>query len=193
MLRRGRQMMETEVQLPITPMLDMAFQLLAFFVFTFTPSALEEGAIDMNLPAVGEAQAKTPENVVPDVPSDVELPKDVDVTVRITSPKEGQERGDVNQIYVEYQRPASKVLIDLNEKEVQELPQEPAARRARRHEILAEKLREQLAAKRDRLENKDDIRIEPDAQLKTDVLLQVVDACLVKGAGFKKPSFAPPP
>ena len=49
----------TEVDLPriITPMLDMSFQLLAFFIIMFHPSALE-GQMALNLPAAGEAKAK---------------------------------------------------------------------------------------------------------------------------------------
>ena len=38
-----------EPDLPITPMLDMSFQLMAFFVFTFRPSPTE-GQIAMSLP-----------------------------------------------------------------------------------------------------------------------------------------------
>jgi biopolymer transport protein ExbD len=42
--------MQEEVQFPVTPMLDMAFQLLAFFVLTFqAPSA--ETHLDLDLPA----------------------------------------------------------------------------------------------------------------------------------------------
>lgn len=40
-----------EPDLPITPMLDMSFQLMAFFIFTFRP-APTEGQIAMSLPKV---------------------------------------------------------------------------------------------------------------------------------------------
>ena len=37
-------------ELPITPMLDMAFQLLAFLIFTFQPQTLTEGKVEFTLP-----------------------------------------------------------------------------------------------------------------------------------------------
>src|SRR3954468_16527214 len=37
-----------EIQIPITPMLDMAFQLLTFFILTYRP-APSEGQFSMNL------------------------------------------------------------------------------------------------------------------------------------------------
>src|SRR5438876_11104746 len=47
--------------LPITPMLDMSFQLMAFFIFTFRP-APTEGQIAMSLPRMegGESQPPGP-------------------------------------------------------------------------------------------------------------------------------------
>ena len=50
MFRRRRQGTDfVEPDLPITPMLDMSFQLLAFFIMTFKP-APTEGQIAMTLP-----------------------------------------------------------------------------------------------------------------------------------------------
>jgi biopolymer transport protein ExbD len=52
--RPGRLETEEEVQFPVTPMLDMAFQLLAFFVLTFqAPTA--ETHLDLTLPATPAA------------------------------------------------------------------------------------------------------------------------------------------
>ena len=41
-------MRDTEIQIPVTPMLDMAFQLLTFFILTYRP-APAEGQFSMNL------------------------------------------------------------------------------------------------------------------------------------------------
>ena len=53
---------ETEdvaVELPITPMLDMSFQLMAFFIFTFKP-APSEGQIAMSLPQIEGGDTAAP-------------------------------------------------------------------------------------------------------------------------------------
>jgi biopolymer transport protein ExbD len=49
MSRRSHGTESVEPDLPITPMLDMSFQLLAFFILTFKP-APTEGQIAMTLP-----------------------------------------------------------------------------------------------------------------------------------------------
>ena len=41
-------MRSMEIEIPITPMLDMAFQLLTFFILTYRP-APSEGQFSMNL------------------------------------------------------------------------------------------------------------------------------------------------
>jgi biopolymer transport protein ExbD len=54
-----------DVELPITPMLDMSFQLMAFFIFTFRPMA-QEGQLSMYLPKEDVAQT----DVVPELPDE---------------------------------------------------------------------------------------------------------------------------
>jgi biopolymer transport protein ExbD len=49
MRRRKRKRPQDDVTLNVTAMLDMAFQLLAFFVLTFKPNPIE-GQINLNLP-----------------------------------------------------------------------------------------------------------------------------------------------
>ena len=53
-----------DVDLPITPMLDLAFQVLLFFILTYQPSSLE-GQVEMSLPDLAQAKAAKPENVKP--------------------------------------------------------------------------------------------------------------------------------
>ncbi|HQR09220.1 MAG TPA: biopolymer transporter ExbD [Gemmatales bacterium] len=57
----------------VTPMLDMAFQLLAFFVFTYNPTALE-GQFPISLAqgeTAGEKENKTDDKVAPDQPTEL--------------------------------------------------------------------------------------------------------------------------
>ena len=56
-----------EPDLPITPMLDMSFQLMAFFIFTFRP-APTEGQIAMSLPKQegGESAIPSPTDEKPE-------------------------------------------------------------------------------------------------------------------------------
>jgi biopolymer transport protein ExbD len=49
MARSRKDEVAPEVELPITPMLDMTFQLLTFFIFTYHPSAVE-GQMEFSLP-----------------------------------------------------------------------------------------------------------------------------------------------
>ena len=74
-----------DIVLPITPMLDMSFQLLAFFILTFRPSNALEGQMDMALPRAGTAKAAAPEQVDPFASSDTDLDKEAEVTVRVES------------------------------------------------------------------------------------------------------------
>ncbi|MGD0382375.1 MAG: biopolymer transporter ExbD [Thermoguttaceae bacterium] len=48
-MSRHYQRPQAEVELNVTPMLDMAFQLLAFFILTFSPAPIE-GQISLRLP-----------------------------------------------------------------------------------------------------------------------------------------------
>lgn len=66
--KRRRHEEPEEVQFPVTPMLDMAFQLMAFFVLTFqSPSA--ETHIDLDLPATPAALPGAPQGEARPVPA----------------------------------------------------------------------------------------------------------------------------
>ena len=72
-----------DIQLPITPMLDMSFQLLAFFVMTFRAVGAAEGELDMYLPKAGEAKASAPDAVDLSKTSDADIDQASDLTVVI--------------------------------------------------------------------------------------------------------------
>jgi biopolymer transport protein ExbD len=54
-----------------------------------------------------------------------------------------------------------------------------------------DKLLVELKKKHETVENKENIKIQPDGKLKWEAVIQVVDVC--KQAGFKNISFVPPP
>src|SRR5262245_4455989 len=84
-----------DVTLPITPMLDMSFQLLFYFVMTFQAANALEGHIDMLLPRGGTTQAKKPEQVDLTKDSDVDLAQQAEITVEVTS-----RRGEINGLTI---------------------------------------------------------------------------------------------
>jgi len=164
----------------ITPMLDMAFQLLAFFVMTYHPSALE-GHIDGTLlppSKIAIKGPKTPDNVVPvdQAPDD----KDV-VTVIIKSVKRGQTEGkrgegEPSQILIKRQEDAAnpEVVADSD----QDL------------DTGLKKLKEKLKSLQTK-GTKATVNIEADSDLKHQYFIRVYDAC--KGANFENVGFVAPP
>ena len=84
--RRYRPRSPEEVAFPATPMLDMAFQLLAFFIFTFKPPSAETH-LDLDLPATpvalpaaarGNAQPTPARNVDTDLENDLLIRAEAD-------------------------------------------------------------------------------------------------------------------
>ena len=65
-MRKDAREAAPEVDIPVTPMLDMTFQLLAFFILTYHPSSLE-GQMEFSLPAAASGQPN-PEQVNPEPP-----------------------------------------------------------------------------------------------------------------------------
>lgn len=156
-----------EPNLPVTPMLDMAFQLLAFFVMTYHPSDLE-GQMELSLPSENISKAKSPEEVKMDAEVDkdkpIELPTNVTVIVRT-------QRDNVNNGLIS----GIQVQDDAGAHPVDTL----------------EKLAEELKARHATVENKENIKLQGDAKLKWEEIIKVMDVC--QQAGFKNISFVPPP
>jgi biopolymer transport protein ExbD len=155
-----------EPNLPVTPMLDMAFQLLAFFVMTYHPSDLE-GQMDLSLPSEKITQAKDKEDIKPDAAPDkkpIDLP--ANLTVMVRTQQDGVHNGQLSALTL--QDDAGPQPIDNLEK------------------LLAELKKRQAT-----VENKENIKIQADGKLKWDEVIRVMDVC--QQAGFKNISFVPPP
>jgi biopolymer transport protein ExbD len=163
--RRGNKNDDPGVVLPITPMLDMAFQLLAFFIFTYHPSDLE-GQMEMNLPDKAEPKAETPpENIVPSDP-DQEPKIEADITIMLRTQHDGRLDGDISQIII------------------REGPDETAV-------DTPEALLKVLTKKREGLSNKEGVKLQGDGRIKWSKIVEIMDVC--RKAGFRDVGFAPPP
>ena len=129
-----------EVMFPVVPMLDMAFQLLAFFVLTFKPPS-SETHIDLELPTTPIALPGTPEGRAPRVTLKVDSDFENDLWIRI----EANDLGDMK-------------AIRLGDSEVPDLP--TLGRRLKRYgELLRNRpLRVRLAAD-DRLRYEEAARV----------------------------------
>jgi biopolymer transport protein ExbD len=162
-----------QVNLPITPMLDMAFQLLFFFIMTFNPADLE-GQIDLALPVDADKaahdqkdineKAKTDKNPVEEFPSDL--------TVKVRTQLDGVKDGEISAIFVQ----------SIEGKE------DPISGGAEA-ELLAA-LKKYLEGKRATSDKKEAIKVQGDGKLKVRAIIKVMDAC--RNAGYPRVSFVPP-
>jgi biopolymer transport protein ExbD len=155
-----------EVNLPITPMLDMAFQLLFFFIMNFNPADLE-GQLDLSLPSEADYAARDPKDVKADAKPgtpDPELPSDL--TVKVRTQLDGVHDGEISAIFVR--------KLDSREEPVDGL----------------DGLKNYLKKAQQSVTNKEAIKIQADGKLKLRGTLQVMDVC--RAAGFKNISFVPP-
>lgn len=156
-----------EPNLPVTPMLDMAFQLLAFFVMTYHPSDLE-GQMELSLPSEAISQAQSPEDVKSDaaVDKNQDLKLAANITVIVRTQRDNVNNGLISGLAL--QDDAGTNPVDT-----------------------LDKLRQELKTRHATVENKENIKIQADAKLKWEEVINVMDAC--QQAGFKNISFVPPP
>lgn len=154
-----------EVELPITPMLDMTFQLLVFFILTFRPQAME-GQMDFNLPASGDYKAKDASQVDPTKQSDVDVELPSELTVVVKTVRDGVNDGSISSLVVR-SREGEAAVANLDS------------------------LVKHLEKVRKDLTNQADIKVEAESKLKYACLIEVMDACMK--AGFQKVGFSPPP
>jgi biopolymer transport protein ExbD len=79
--RRYRPGPPDDIYFPAAPMLDMAFQLLAFFILTFRPQTAETH-IDLHLPATPAALPSAPRGAARPTSRTIDLDLENDVVVR---------------------------------------------------------------------------------------------------------------
>ncbi|MFN4259058.1 MAG: ExbD/TolR family protein [Gemmataceae bacterium] len=162
--RRSKLGSDYEPVIPVTPVLDLAFQLLAFFVITFKPT-LVEGKMDLNLPSEAEAKSADPLDVDPEQKPDTDVKLESELKIVVKTVRDGINDGAIAAIELE----ALEGRTPVTESE------------------LAAKLKDI----RKSLSNQDDAKIQGDAKLKWACIVQIMDNCL--DAGFQRVSFVPPP
>lgn len=157
---------DSKIVLPITPMLDMTFQLLFFFIVNFHPADLE-GQIDMALPSEDIKQAhdkkKVDKTAAPEKNPDPEFQADLTVKVRTQGGENSQ--GGITAIQV--------ASIGGKDEPVQGL----------------DGLLKYLQEKQKTLTNKEGIKVMGDSKLRIKHLMRVMDVC--RRAGFEKVSMVP--
>lgn len=164
---------DTKVDVPITPMLDMTFQLLFFFVLNYNPSAME-GQMDLSLPTPKDMvkNASKPEKPS-EMPGDEEPPEEPpEVTVVVKTQHDGRSDGVISQVSIlsnagETPVPTPNGKLDQLVDQLKKMRDDPA------------------------LINKKDVKLQGDSRLKWEAIVRVRDAC--QQAGFTNASFAPPP
>ncbi len=156
-----------EPNLPVTPMLDMAFQLLAFFVMTYHPSDLE-GQMELSLPSEAISKAQDKEDIKSDAPADKnqDLKLSANLTVIVRTQRDNVNNGLISGISL--QDDSGTAPVDT-----------------------LDKLRDELKKRSATVENKENIKIQADSKLKWEEVINVMDVC--QQAGFKNISFVPPP
>jgi biopolymer transport protein ExbD len=156
-MRRRRVIENTpvDVDLPITPMLDLAFQVLLFFILTYHPSDLE-GQVEMSLPDLAQAKAAKPENVNPNASATGPLELPAEVTVLLYIRRDGPRDGSLGRIVVQ-EKQGNKEIADKK---------------------ALEKYLEHI---RPNLANSHDIKLAGDSDLKNGTTMEIMDICTRAG------------
>jgi len=209
-----REEMGVNLGIIITPMLDMAFQVLAFFIMTYHPSALE-GHFDIKMLPPEKVAAKGKEDTSKDPPTDAP-PELTDVLlVSVKAVGKGQSEGtrtEGDPSRIELKRPEDtnpELISDLNTEVVKKLTPDlkdfldDVPMNPRLKEQLKEKYNmtlfqeglDKLSAELKRFledpsHTKANIKISPDPELKQKYTLGMYDAC--KLAGFQNIQFVAP-
>lgn len=144
-----------EVDVPITPMLDLAFQVLLFFILTYHPGQLE-GQMETYLPDLGQARAAKPEDVKPKMSAGGELELPAEVTVMAYVRRDPPRDGSVGRLVVQ-EKQGNKEIADRGA------------------------LEKYLQKIRPGLVNQNDIKIQADGEVKSGKVIELMDVCTRAG------------
>jgi biopolymer transport protein ExbD len=178
MSKRKAEEPEAQIVLPVTPFLDMTFQLMFFFLATFNPSSIKEGQMDLSLPAKSEPAAKDLSQVSPTSESHKEEIDDkASVTINLRGQKDPRNRGKISYLTINTDNSTDEEIKATEED---------------RERILSEKL-----AKVKPAEGVDDkgkkkvptVRMAADADVRWAQVMRIMDVCYKTGyqVSFIKP------
>jgi biopolymer transport protein ExbD len=170
-----------EVSRVVTPMLDMVFQLLFFFIVAYDPGRVE-GQLDLALPLdkAQQTAAKDPKDIDPSKPADpLDLELASDVTVVVRTQRAGDSDGRISELKIQDKaNPAGMSIPNILNARQESVPD---------YASLEDKLKEVRAG----LSNKEGLTIQADSRLHWAYVVRVMDVC--RRAGFQDIGFAPPP
>jgi biopolymer transport protein ExbD len=174
-----------QLSLIITPMLDMSFQILAFFIMTYNPAALEGHIPGSLVPPDNFAKKSKDNNPLPadapplSIPEDELLPELQEaITVKVKAIKQGDDKGKPEQIFI-------KTTLETDPRLIADISQVGFAQGLK--DLTAE-LKGMLGKG---TTNKANLKIAADGELRQQYVMEVYDTA--KKAGFDKLHFVPPP
>lgn len=202
MSRRDHQQKgDSKITLPITPMLDMSFQLLFFFMLNFNPQPAE-AFVEMALPSEAQKAAHKEKDRDESKGHEKELKFDADLTVKVKA------RVDSRAQYAGLISAISVASVEKREDEAITVTGDPDPEALQKE--LLDKLRKHLAARRpkgdapkkekkekkDKKDENDDagphnsLKLQGEGSLYVKNIIAVMDAC--RDAGYKNISFVQP-
>jgi biopolymer transport protein ExbD len=154
-----------EPNLPITPMLDMSFQLLMYFIINFNPADLE-GQMDLAMPMdpVTPSPTQPKDPPPPDKNPTIEIP--ADITVVVGTQLDGANVGLASSFQLQ-SRSGDRNIGNFTD------------------------LKKELMEAREKVQNKEAIKLQAHGKLKWSEAIKVMDT--IRDAGFNNINFVAPP
>ncbi len=168
----------SKVMVPITPMLDMTFQLLFFFLLNYHPQA-QEGQMDLALPSEkptvnNKNESANIEKSLSDEADKLDDPPEVTVIIKAVQGDDSENSGQISAISVQLKEGATPI----------EVPEGGTVK------DLLKALQDHLTRVRETVGNKTDIMMKGERKLKWQYVVKVRDAC--EKAGFTNAHFSAP-
>lgn len=181
MSKKNKGEVEAQIVLPVTPMLDMTFQLMFFFLTTFNPSSVKEGQMDLSLPSKSDTAAKDPSMVSPTSEAHKEEIDDkAVVTISLRGQKDPANRGLISYVTIN--------TDNTSDEEIKGTVEE-------RERILTEKLEKVKPAEtvdKDGKKKVPTVRMAAESDVRWSQVMKMMDVCYKTGyqVSFIKPTDA---